>query len=118
PANLPAKEAPAVSDSTQLLLDEVAELLRIPSISADPAHAADVRSAAAWVADFIARAGGDSEVVDWRGSPLVVGELRASTNAAKAPTVLVYGHFDVQPPDPLDQWASPPFEPAVRDGWL
>src|SRR5712691_93553 len=100
------------------LLDELAELLRIPSMSADPAHAGDVREAAEWVASFIREAGGDAEVVDWHGSPLAVGELRASTNAESAPTVLVYGHFDVQPPDPLEEWGSPPFEPDVRDGWL
>ena len=107
-----------MADAIQPLLDEVAQLLRIPSMSADPAHAADVRAAAGWVADFISRAGGDAEVVDWHGSPLAVGELRASSGADEAPTVLVYGHFDVQPPDPLDLWDSPPFEPTVRDGWL
>src|SRR5437763_8383159 len=100
------------------LVDELAELLRIPSMSADPAHAGDVRSAAEWVVEFIRRAGGDAEVVDWHGSPLAVGELRASTGAESAPTVLAYGHFDVQPPDPLDLWQSDPFEPDVRDGWL
>ncbi len=107
-----------MTTATQPLLDELAELLRIPSMSADPAHAADVREAAEWVALFIRGAGGDAEVVDWHGSPLVAGELRASTDADAAPTVLVYGHFDVQPPDPLDEWESPPFEPDVRDGWL
>jgi acetylornithine deacetylase/succinyl-diaminopimelate desuccinylase-like protein len=100
------------------LLDELAELLRIPSMSADPAHAGDVQRAAEWVVAFLRAAGGDAEVVDWHGSPLAIGELVASTNAESAPTVLVYGHFDVQPPDPLDEWQSPPFEPEVRDGWL
>src|SRR5215831_1469508 len=87
-------------------------------MSADPAHAGDVRRAAEWVTGFIRDAGGDAEVVDWQGSPLAVGELRASSDAESAPTVLVYGHFDVQPPDPLDLWESEPFELAVRDGWL
>lgn len=100
------------------LLDELAELLRIPSMSADPAHADDVLRAARWVAAFVGSAGGDAEVVDWNGSPLAVGELRASSGADSAPTVLVYGHFDVQPPDPLDLWESEPFDLAVRDGWL
>jgi acetylornithine deacetylase/succinyl-diaminopimelate desuccinylase-like protein len=100
------------------LVDELAELLRIPSMSADPAHAGDVQRAADWVVGFIRSAGGDAEVVDWHGSPLAVGELRASTGAESAPTVLAYGHFDVQPPDPLDLWQSAPFEPDVRDGWL
>ena len=100
------------------LLDELSELLRIPSISADPAHAADVVAACEWVCAFIRRAGGECELVDWHGQPLAIGELRASENAESAPTVLCYGHFDVQPPAPLDEWISPPFEPTVRDGWL
>jgi acetylornithine deacetylase/succinyl-diaminopimelate desuccinylase-like protein len=103
---------------TQALLDELAVLLRIPSMSADPAHAGDVRQAAEWVAAFLRGAGGSGEVVDWHGSPLAVGELRASTGADSAPTVLVYGHFDVQPPDPLEGWESDPFEPEVRGEWL
>jgi acetylornithine deacetylase/succinyl-diaminopimelate desuccinylase-like protein len=100
------------------LLDELGELIAIPSMSADPAHAGDVQRAAEWVAAYIRGAGGDAEVVDWRGSPLAVGELLASTGTDSAPTVLVYGHFDVQPPDPLDLWESDPFELDARDGWL
>ena len=81
-------------------------------------HKADVVRAAEWVRDFIRDAGGTCEVVDWHGQPLAIGELRASANADAAPTVLCYGHFDVQPPDPLELWDSPPFEPEVRDGYL
>lgn len=99
-------------------LDELGELLRIPSVSADPTRADDVRRAAEWVGDFIARGGGKAEVVDWEGRPLVVGEIHATAGAEHAPTVLVYGHFDVQPPDPLELWQTSPFEPAVRDGYL
>ncbi len=62
--------------------------------------------------------GGEAEVVDWHGQPLAIGEIRASAGADEAPTVLCYGHFDVQPPDPLELWDSPPFEPEVRDGYL
>jgi acetylornithine deacetylase/succinyl-diaminopimelate desuccinylase-like protein len=98
--------------------DELAEFLRIPSISADAAHKSDVVEAAAWVNNFISAAGGTCEVVDWNGQPLAIGEIRASSNGDSAPTVLCYGHFDVQPPDPLDLWDSPPFEPEVRDGYL
>ena len=94
--------------------DELAQFLRIPSISADPERAADVLRAGEWVRDLIRGAGGACEVVDWHGQPLVVGEIRASANADSAPTVLCYGHFDVQPPDPLDLWQSGPFEPEVR----
>jgi acetylornithine deacetylase/succinyl-diaminopimelate desuccinylase-like protein len=98
-------------------LDELFDFLRIPSVSADPAHAGDVRRAAEWVCDFVRRAGGECELVPAHPQPLAVGELRASSNR-DAPTVLLYGHFDVQPPGPLDAWDSPPFEPEVRDGWI
>jgi acetylornithine deacetylase/succinyl-diaminopimelate desuccinylase-like protein len=98
--------------------DELAEFLRIPSISADPAHAGDVRLAADWVCAHVRGSGGDCEVVDWHGQPLAIGEIRASQDAGAAPTVLCYGHFDVQPPDPLDLWESAPFEPEIRGEYL
>ena len=98
-------------------LDELSELLRIPSVSADPAYASDVRRAAEWVRDFVRRVG-EAELVETETQPLVVGEIRASEAAETAPTVLVYGHFDVQPPEPLDLWASPPFEPTIDGEWL
>ena len=97
--------------------DELAEFLRIPSISADPAHVDDVKRAATWVCDLIRTAGGECELVDWHGQPLAIGELRASAGA-RAPTVLCYGHFDVQPPDPLELWESDPFEPEIRGDYL
>jgi acetylornithine deacetylase/succinyl-diaminopimelate desuccinylase-like protein len=97
--------------------DELAEFLRIPSISADPERAADVAAAGEWVCRFVRDAGGSAELVDWHGAPLAIGELRASSGDG-APTVLCYGHFDVQPPDPLELWQSPPFEPELRDGYL
>jgi acetylornithine deacetylase/succinyl-diaminopimelate desuccinylase-like protein len=99
-------------------MEELFELLRIPSVSADPAHAEDVRRAAEWVRDFIRAGGGEAEVQDTAKHPLVIGEIRASENADTAPTVIAYGHFDVQPPEPLEGWETPPFEPTVRDGWL
>jgi|SRR5579862_2335562 len=98
--------------------DELATFLRIPSISADPGHAGDVVRAGEWVRDFLRDAGGEAELVDWHGQPLAIGEVRASNGADRAPTVICYGHFDVQPPDPLELWASPPFEPMLRDGYL
>ena len=96
--------------------DELAEFLRIPSISADPEHAADVIRAGEWVRDLIRGAGGECEIVDWHGQPLAVGEIRASSKVggANSPTVLCYGHFDVQPADPLELWESAPFEPEIR----
>jgi acetylornithine deacetylase/succinyl-diaminopimelate desuccinylase-like protein len=98
--------------------DELAEFIRIPSISADPAHADDVRRAGEWVCEFVRAAGGACELIDWDGHPLAVGEIRASVNADTAPTVLCYGHFDVQPPDPLELWESDPFEPEIRGEYL
>jgi acetylornithine deacetylase/succinyl-diaminopimelate desuccinylase-like protein len=101
----------------QALLEEVSEFLRIPSVSADAGHSDDVRRAGEWVCERIRGAGGEAQLVDWHGQPLAVGEVRASTDG-DAPTVLAYGHFDVQPPAPLDLWESGPFEPTVRDQWL
>jgi acetylornithine deacetylase/succinyl-diaminopimelate desuccinylase-like protein len=98
--------------------DELADFLRIPSISADPAHAADVVRAAEWVRDHVRGSGGECELVPWGDRPLVIGEIRASAGADDAPTVLCYGHFDVQPPDPLELWDSPPFEPEIRGEYL
>ena len=98
--------------------DELAEFLRIQSISADTARAEDVRDAGEWVCGLIRDAGGECELVDWHGAPLAVGEVHASGDSERAPTVLCYGHFDVQPPDPLDLWESAPFEPEIRGEYL
>src|SRR5581483_8533119 len=97
--------------------DELAEFLRIPSISADPLHASDVLKAADWVCALIRDAGGGCDVVDWNGQPLAIGEITAS-HGGDAPTVICYGHFDVQPPDPLELWESEPFEPEIRGEYL
>jgi acetylornithine deacetylase/succinyl-diaminopimelate desuccinylase-like protein len=99
-------------------LEELSELLRIPSVSADPVHAEDVRRAGEWVRDFVRAAGGEAELQEGDRHPVVVGELRASDDPQSAPTVIAYGHFDVQPPAPLAEWKTPPFEPSIRDGWL
>jgi acetylornithine deacetylase/succinyl-diaminopimelate desuccinylase-like protein len=99
-------------------LEQLGELLRIPSVSADPERVDEVVRAAGWVRDFIRAAGGQAELIATEGHPLVIGELRASQGADEAPTVIAYGHFDVQPEAPLELWESPPFEPTVRDGWL
>ena len=99
-------------------LAELSEWLRIPSVSADAARAGDVRAAGEWLCEFVRDAGGKAELVETGTHPLAVGEIRASAGAADAPTVLLYGHFDVQPPAPLDLWESDPFEPELRDGYL
>jgi acetylornithine deacetylase/succinyl-diaminopimelate desuccinylase-like protein len=98
------------------LLQELFELLSIPSVSALPAHADDCRRAAEWLRAELTRLGcpvvnlveGDGHPVVWAEGPAVPGR----------PTLLIYGHYDVQPPDPLEEWDSPPFEPTVRDGRL
>jgi acetylornithine deacetylase/succinyl-diaminopimelate desuccinylase-like protein len=102
----------------QAWLDELYELLRIPSVSADPAHANDVRRAGEWVCAFVRGAGGGAELVETKTFPLAIGEIPASNGDGSAPTVMLYGHFDVQPAAPLDLWESDPFEPEIRDGYL
>jgi acetylornithine deacetylase/succinyl-diaminopimelate desuccinylase-like protein len=95
-------------------LSELFELLRIPSVSADSRHKSDVRKAAEYVANSLREAGADHvQLMETKGHPIVFGEKIID---ASKPTVLVYGHYDVQPPDPLDLWHTPPFEPTVRDG--
>jgi acetylornithine deacetylase/succinyl-diaminopimelate desuccinylase-like protein len=93
---------------------ELYDFLRIPSISAKSEHDGDTRAAAAWFSDRLAAAGLASEVIETAGHPVVLGEWRGA--GADAPTVLIYGHYDVQPPEPLELWTSPPFEPTERNG--
>ncbi|HTK48286.1 MAG TPA: dipeptidase, partial [Gemmatimonadaceae bacterium] len=93
---------------------ELFELLAIPSVSARSEHDADTRRAAEWVAGSLRAAGLSATVHATPGQPVVVGEYRDAP--AGAPTVLVYGHYDVQPAEPLELWTSPPFEATVRDG--
>ena len=98
------------------LLEELKQFLRIPSISAQPNHAADVQRAADFVAQSLRGAGLENvEIILTAGHPLVYADW---LHAAGKPTVLCYGHYDVQPPDPLEEWVSPPFEPTVRNGNL
>lgn len=94
--------------------DELFEFLRIPSVSARSEHDADTRAAAEWLSARLSAAGLESEVLDTPGHPVVLAEWRGAGEGA--PTILIYGHYDVQPPEPLDLWTSPPFEPTVRDG--
>ncbi|HGY09652.1 MAG TPA: dipeptidase [Oceanithermus profundus] len=94
-------------------LEQLLEFLSIPSVSADPRHQPDVERAARWLADRLTEAGGAVEVVATAGHPIVYAEKHVSDDA---PTVLVYGHYDVQPPDPLELWETPPFEPTIKDG--
>ena len=95
--------------------DELCELLRIASVSADSQFHGEVLRAAQWAADYCRRMGLATELIETIGHPLIVAE---TPDVPGAPTVLVYGHYDVQPPDPLDQWITPPFEPTKRNGNL
>lgn len=103
-----------IQSNQQRFLDELFELLRIPSVSADSRHKGDVRKAAEYIVQKLKAAGADTvELCETAGHPIVFGEKLIDKSL---PTVLVYGHYDVQPPDPLDLWTSPPFEPVVKDG--
>ncbi|HYX84670.1 MAG TPA: M20/M25/M40 family metallo-hydrolase [Gaiellales bacterium] len=94
-----------------MTLDALQELIAVPSVSGDPAHRRDVQRAAAWLADRLRPFGG--RVVPTPGHPLVMGEW---LGAEGRPTILVYAHYDVQPPGDASAWRTPPFEPSVRDG--
>lgn len=101
-----------IQENKQRYVDELFELLRIASISADPAYNQDVLDCADKVAEHLRNAGADNvEVCETEGYPIVFGEKIINTDL---PTVLVYGHYDVQPPDPLDLWEKPPFEPYIK----
>lgn len=98
------------------ILDELKEFAAIPSVSTDPAHAADVRRAAAWVAAKLTAAGPFTvRTMPTPGASVVYAEW---LGAPGVPTILVYGHYDVQPEDPVDKWITPPFAPTLRDGRL
>ena len=109
-------------DHADAFVAQLTDWLRIPSVSTDAGHDADTRRAAEWLADDLRRIGMQTVEIletgtpDAPGHPVVFAEHRAADPAA--PTVLVYGHYDVQPPDPLDLWTSPPFEPVIKDGNL
>src|SRR6202007_2784321 len=97
-------------------LNELKEFLRIPSVSAKSEHKPDIERAAKWVADHLRAAGFNKvEIVPTNLHPLVYAE---SLQAPGKPTVLIYGHYDVQPAEPLDLWTTAAFEPTVRDGNL
>lgn len=98
------------------LLHELSEFLSIPSVSTLPEHAGDCRRAAQWLVDQLFALGCPTvQLIEGDGHPVVWGE---SPHVEGAPTLLIYGHYDVQPPDPLDEWHTPPFTPSIRDGQL
>jgi acetylornithine deacetylase/succinyl-diaminopimelate desuccinylase-like protein len=103
-----------INENRDRFLNELFEIIRIPSVSSKDAHKQDMYKAAEWIKDKLIIDGATTaEVLDTEGHPVVYGEKIIDTNL---PTVLIYGHYDVQPAEPLDLWESPPFEPEVRDG--
>lgn len=101
-----------ITDNKDRFLEELLEILRIPSVSADPAYAGDVKKTAEHLAKKLKEAGCKKVKINkTKGHPIVYGEIMVDK---KAPTILVYGHYDVQPPDPLELWDSPPFEPVIK----
>jgi acetylornithine deacetylase/succinyl-diaminopimelate desuccinylase-like protein len=102
-----------LDDNAARFVAELSDLLRIPSVSGDPAYRGDVRRAAEFVRERLREAGCEADLVETAGHPIVLGR---SPRVEGAPTVLVYGHYDVQPAVKSDGWASEPFEPVVKDG--
>ncbi len=102
-----------IENNKDKFLNELLEMLKIPSISADSKYAGDVAKCADWVADNFKNCGAENvEICETKGHPIVYAEKFVASNL---PTVLVYGHYDVQPPDPVELWDSPPFEPVVKE---
>jgi acetylornithine deacetylase/succinyl-diaminopimelate desuccinylase-like protein len=102
-----------IQANRQRFLNELLDFLRIPSISADTKFKEDVLRAATWLSGELKRVGMDGvEIIPTKGHPIVYAEKIVSE---KVPTILIYGHYDVQPPDPLNLWTSPPFEPVIKD---
>ena len=105
---------PYIKENQERFIQELIDLLKIPSVSADKAFAKDVHAAGKFVADKLIAAGADKvEICQTAGYPVIYGEKMID---ASLPTVLVYGHYDVQPADPIELWTSPPFEPVIKDG--
>jgi acetylornithine deacetylase/succinyl-diaminopimelate desuccinylase-like protein len=114
PEGTMSQAADYIREHRSTYLGQLQELLRIPSVSTDPARRSDVRKAADWVAERLRQAGcTEVEIAETAGHPIVYGEW---LGAPGRPTILVYGHYDVQPVDPLELWETPPFEPTVKDG--
>jgi acetylornithine deacetylase/succinyl-diaminopimelate desuccinylase-like protein len=114
--SIPAETLDWLTRNEDKLLAQLNELLAIPSVSTQREHRGDVARCAEWLAGELRRIGLDAACHATPGHPVVLGEWRGAGPAA--PTIVIYGHYDVQPPEPLEQWSSPPFEGTVRDGRL
>ncbi len=101
-----------IQNQKESFIEQLMELLKIPSISADPNYKDEIKKTAHWIKNALKMIGCDNvKIYNTEGHPIVYGEISISENV---PTVLVYGHYDVQPPDPLELWESPPFEPIIK----
>ena len=112
---LPQKVLNQIRTSRQNYVEELSDFLRIPSVSTDPERDADTREGAAWVLDKLHKLGFQAGLRETVRHPVVCGQLLSDPTL---PTILIYGHYDVQPPDPLDEWVTPPFSPNIRDGYI
>ena len=104
-----------LNEHTDRCVEQLCDFLRIQSVSADSAFKPEMQKGAEFVRDQLTDAGLDVEIIETAGHPIVYGSWE---QAEHAPTVLIYGHYDVQPPDPLNEWITPPFEPDLRDGFV
>ena len=100
-------------DNKEYFFEELFNLLRIPSITK---NSTDVKAAAEWLKKLLERTADYVEIIPTEGNPVVLAEWKPQLQTENKPSILFYGHYDVQPPEPLDKWHSPPFEPEVRDG--
>ena len=112
---VPTKILDIIEANRRRHIEELADFLKIPSVSTDPTHVGDVRNAAEWVFDKLNRLGLQPELHETERHPVVYGSRLFDPSL---PTLLIYGHYDVQPPDPLDEWITPPFSPSIRDGFI
>ena len=112
---VPHKVVDEIGANRQRYVEELSDFLRIPSVSTESDHTADIRQAATWVVNKLQKLGFHVELRETARHPVVCGHLLID---ASLPTLLIYGHYDVQPPDPLDEWITPPFSPSIRDGHI
>jgi len=112
---LPQKVLAEIKTNRQRYVAELTDFLRIPSVSTDSEYAENTRQSAEWVVNKLKKLGFKTELRETAGHPVVCGHL---VSDASLPTLLIYGHYDVQPPDPIDEWVTPPFSPDIRDGYI
>lgn len=107
-----------IEKNSRRWLHDLQQWLAIPSVSTDPAHAADVQAAAEWAQYYLRTAGLDAKLIPTARHPCVLATTPANMYPKDAPHVVIYGHYDVQPPDPIEAWSSPPFKPTINHGQI